>query len=145
MTVSDEIIKVLNAFSKKIGLTIDWTQNNILPYMQKLCDKYITYEMTTSIFWIIIGICLLILGIYCIKKCKYYWMKEEEKKKKGKGDTAEAYDANVTGFVFACAATACILFGVAIIIFHILNIITCVTFPEKKILKELQTVYKSLK
>lgn len=145
MTVSDEIIKVLNAFSKKIGITIDWTQNNILPYMQKLCDKYITYEMITSIFWIIIGICLLILGIYCIKKSKYYWMKEKEEKKKGKGDTEEAYDANVTCFVFACAATACILFGVVIIIDNILNIITCVTFPEKKILKELQTVYKSLK
>ena len=85
MTVSDEIIKVLNAFSKKIGITIDWTQNNILPYMQKLCDKYITYEMITSIFWIIIGICLLILGIYCIKKSKYYWMKKKEEKKGKRG------------------------------------------------------------
>lgn len=127
--------------------SVDWTQNNILPYMQKLCDKYITYEMATSIFWIIIGICLLILGIYCIKKSKYYWTKEKEKQKreKGKGDTAEAYDADVIGFVFACAATACILFGAVIIIDNIFNIITCVTFPEKKILKELQTMYQSLK
>ena len=40
--VSDEIIKVLDAFANKIGVTVNWTQDNILPYMQKLCGKYVT-------------------------------------------------------------------------------------------------------
>ena len=138
MTVSDEIIKVLNAFSKKYGITIDWTQTNILPHMQKLCDKYITYELATSIFFIILGICVLIYGMYCIKKRNYYFIKEEkEKKEKEKNE--------YTGCVFGYVAIACILVGVVIIGANILNIITCVTFPEKMVLKELQTMYQSLK
>lgn len=138
MTLSDEIIKVLNAFSKKYGITIDWTRTNILPYMQKLCSKYITYELATSIFFIILGICLLIYGMYCIKKRNYYFIKEEKEKK-------EKENNKYTGCVFGYVAIACILVGVVIIGANILNIITCVTFPEKLILKELQTVYKSLK
>lgn len=142
MTVSDEIIKVLNAFSKKIGLTIDWTQNNILPHMQKLCDKYITYEIETSIAWIILGICVLILGIYCINKRAYYYKKGQKVKEE---NSEYEYNVSRTGFILGCVAIASILAGGIFIWENILNIITCVTFPEKMVLKELQTMYQSLK
>lgn len=142
MTVSDEIIEVLNAFSKKIGITIDWTQTNILPHMQKLCDKYITYEIETSIAWIILGICVLILGIYFINKRDYYYKKGQKVKEE---NSEYEYNVSHTGFILGCVAIASILAGGIFIWENILNIITCVTFPEKMVLKELQTMYQSLK
>ena len=32
--MSDEIIKVLDDLSDRVGITIDWTSQNVLPYLQ---------------------------------------------------------------------------------------------------------------
>ena len=47
--MSKEIIKILDALAEKAGLAIDWTSANVFPYLQQLCSKYVTYEITTSI------------------------------------------------------------------------------------------------
>ena len=132
--VSDEIVKVLDAFANKIGVTVNWTQDNILPYMQKLCGKYVTYEMATSAFWIVIGVCLLFLGKYLIGKFKSY-MNDES----GLDDFEELLCT-----VFAVSSAFCICGGIVVIGCNIFDIITCMTFPEKVILDELQSIYQSL-
>ena len=43
MQISDEIIKVLEYLCTKIGLTIDWTSSNVLPYVYKVGDRNIYY------------------------------------------------------------------------------------------------------
>lgn len=73
--MSEEVIKVLDALAEKFGLAIDWTSANVLPYLQQLCGKYVTYEITTSVVWMLIGICLLFIGKYVIGKAKYCWGK----------------------------------------------------------------------
>lgn len=50
----DEIIKVLDDLSERLGIDVDWTSQNVLPYLQELCDKYISYEIWTSIVYILI-------------------------------------------------------------------------------------------
>lgn len=40
--MSEEVIKILDALAEKFGLAIDWTSANVLPYLQQLCDKYVT-------------------------------------------------------------------------------------------------------
>lgn len=66
--MSEEVIKILDALAEKFGLAIDWTSANVLPYLQQLCGKYVTYEIATSVVWILIGICLLFVGKYVIEK-----------------------------------------------------------------------------
>lgn len=61
MEVSDQIIQVLNYLGEKLGVSIDWTSENVIPYVQELCNKYINYEIATSIMWIFIT--LVIFGI----------------------------------------------------------------------------------
>lgn len=41
MQVSNQIIEVLDYLCSKIGITIDWTESNVLPYVQTLLEKYI--------------------------------------------------------------------------------------------------------
>ena len=132
--VSDEIIKVLDAFANKIGVTVNWTQDNILPYMQKLCGKYVTYEMVTSVFWILIGVFLLFLGKYLVGTFKSYTNDES--------DLDDFEELLCT--VFAVISAFCIGGGIFVIGSNIFDIITCLTFPEKVILDELQSVYQSL-
>lgn len=134
--VSDEIIKVLDAFANKIGVTVNWTQDNALPYLQQLCGKYVTYEMATSVFWIVIGICLLFLGKYLVGKFKSYMKQDDES---GLGD----FESLLCIMSIVCAVF-CIGGGIATIGDNIFDIITCLTFPEKVILDELQSVYQSL-
>ena len=56
--MSDEIIKVLNYLGEKFGVIIDWSNDNIIPYIYDLMDRVIRYEICSSIIYIIISILL---------------------------------------------------------------------------------------
>ena len=59
--MSEEIIKVLDVLAEKFGLAVDWTSENVIPYLEQLCGKYVNYEIATSVVWLLLGIiCLFI-------------------------------------------------------------------------------------
>lgn len=60
MSVSKQIIEVLDNLCQKFGLVIDWSSENIVPYLTELCGKFINYEIHTSIAWIVI---MLVMGV----------------------------------------------------------------------------------
>ena len=63
MTISSEIIEVLDYIGEKFGIAIDWTSNNVLPYLQILVDKFIQWEISTSILWIAIAVFVIVMII----------------------------------------------------------------------------------
>lgn len=64
MQISKEIIEVLDYIGNKFGLAIDWSSENVMPYIEQLCSKYISWEIATSIAWIAISIlALTVIGI----------------------------------------------------------------------------------
>ena len=134
--MSEEVIKILEALAEKFGLAIDWTSANVLPYLQQLCGKYVTYEIATSVVWMLIGICLLFIGKYVIGKAKHCWEQYEE-------DWHSDYDFAAT--LLDVLAGCVIVGGIIVILCQTFDIVTCITFPEKVIIKELQSVYSSLK
>ena len=54
MSFSSQFIEVLDALCDKIGIAIDWTSQNIVPYVTDLATRIITYEIWTSAAWIVI-------------------------------------------------------------------------------------------
>ena len=68
MTVSEQIIQVLDALCEKFGLAIDWTSENVIPYITTLGGKLISYEIWTSVFWIGFMIVLTIASVIATKK-----------------------------------------------------------------------------
>lgn len=134
--MSEEVIKILDAFSEEFGLAIDWTSANVFPYLQQLCDKCVMNEIITSIVWILVGICILFLGKYAIGKSKYYWKEYNEK-----GNS----DCDVTAGILGVLAGCAIIGGIIMILCQIFDIVTCITFPEKIIIRELQSVYSDFK
>lgn len=105
MQISKEIIEVLDYLGSKVGLTIDWTSENVLPYIQQLCGKFISWEIATSIAWIVISV-LAIIVVAILEKL---------------------FDGD--GFFIVPVVIAAVL----IICFQTFDIVECKTFPEKTI------------
>lgn len=137
MSVSNEIIKVFDALAEKLGMVIDWSSENIIPYLEQLCDKYINYEIVTSVVWIVFGIVLLILGCFGIgltKKLskKFYELERLNPYDINSYDVAAIFTGLGTGIAF--------LVAVIVIMVNFFDIVTCLTFPEKIILDEVKSV-----
>ena len=64
MEFSQEIINVLDYLYSKFGITIDWTSENVMPYLEELCGRYIQYEIYTSIAWCVtVGAVVVGIGL----------------------------------------------------------------------------------
>lgn len=54
---AEEIIKVINELCNKFGIAIDWTSQNVLPYLQELMGRIVTYHIVWK---------SVIIALYCI-------------------------------------------------------------------------------
>ena len=135
MSISDEIIKVLDALAERLGIIIDWRSQNVIPYLEQLCGKYINYEIATSIVWMLIGIVCILVGKRGIKIVQYFYKKYQE----DKNSYCDMWEI-VIGFAVGMA----FLSGAMIIGSELFDIVTCLTFPEKIILEEIKLLYKNM-
>lgn len=62
MSFSSQFIEVLDALCDKIGIAIDWTSQNVVPYATDLAARIITYEISTSVAWIIIAAIVFLIA-----------------------------------------------------------------------------------
>lgn len=115
--LSDEVIKILDYLCDKIGITIDWTSNNVFPYIEQLCEKFINWEISTSIAWMVIMCVATVLSLIfaiIINKVSDW----------------DGFEWVIFGSVLAATILVC---GV-----QIFDIIECKTFPEKVIYEYIQ-------
>ena len=108
MQIGDEIINVLEYLGEKVGMTIDWTSDNVLPYLEQLCARFIKWEAGTSIAWIVIAVLISLVFLIIAKISD--WAEEMV-------------------FTLCCV----MIIGFIIIACQTFDIIECYTFPEKAI------------
>lgn len=69
--MSTEIIKILDAICDKFGLVIDWTSQNVTPYVEQLCEHIVQYELISSAIYTVLSLVILVVGtIFCIRMFK---------------------------------------------------------------------------
>lgn len=126
MNVSDQIITVFDDLCRRFGIVIDWTNETILPYLEELAKKLIIFETKTSWFWIILASSIVV--IFWILSLIFA--------------TTNGFDSDSA--IFFCVAST-LLTVIAIIIdgAQIYDIITCETFPEKILLREIKELIQS--
>ena len=124
---ADEIIKVLNDLCEKFGIAVDWSSKNVLPYLQELGNKIVAYELWTSIMCVVFSILPFITVVLLIKRCNT----EKETQ----------WDEFIIAGLFVNVVLC--LYCVYSIIKNILDIITCLTFPEKIIYEQCMNIYNS--
>ena len=131
--MSDEIIKILDDLGERFGVVIDWSSKKVMPYLEDLASRFTSYEVLTSIMWIVIAMIVIIGCSIGIPKVIKYANRKIEK--------ALYYSVWSEGKPFLVGILI-LLIGIAIIIIitQIRDIITCYTIPEKMILEYLNNI-----
>jgi hypothetical protein len=139
MTVSEQIIQVLDALCEKFGIVINWTSENVIPYVETLCKKLITYEITMSVSSMIFSLILIIGSIIAAKMLYPVFKKglEKEDDTYGVGWSSGSLFA-IVGLVIVNLSCICSFTD------DIADIIKCVTFPEMYIFEYISTLIKGL-
>ena len=68
MNTSDQIIAVLDKLGEQMGVAIDWTSENILPYIQDLISRIAAIQIVNSVIGIVFAAVSLFLTIFIIFK-----------------------------------------------------------------------------
>lgn len=72
MNFSTQLIEVFDYLGSRIGMAIDWTNQNVAPYLEELVSRWINYEIVKASIWILISIIVIGVCIYSIKIVKYF-------------------------------------------------------------------------
>lgn len=55
------IIETLDYLFEKFGIAVDWTTENVMPYVEQLAEKIVTYKIVTNSIGVVLSI-LAIIG-----------------------------------------------------------------------------------
>ena len=130
--MSEEIIKVLDELCKRFGIAIDWTSENVLPYAEELAKKFVNYELATSILWIVFWMVMFAIALVAAVKTTKLAIED------GWIDEGKAL---LSAFCVALAIGFGITTGV-VFINNGIDIVTCLTFPEKAIFEYVSTLMR---
>ena len=139
MTVSEQIIQVLNALCEKFGMDIDWTSANVIPYVTILCEKLVMWEIWTSVAWIAFMAVLTIASIIATKLLYPTFKNGWEENAKSRYE-----DGWIIGSIFAIVGLVALYSAVLVVTaVQVMDIIKCVTFPEMYVFEYIQGVLNS--
>ena len=68
MSFSSEVITLIDELAARFGIVIDWTAENIMPYLTDLGTRFVTLTMWKSILGIVLTLSLLLLSILLFRK-----------------------------------------------------------------------------
>lgn len=136
MTVSDQIIEVLDALCDKFGVAVDWTSQNVIPYIAALCEKFITYEIATSIFWMCVPLVLLAI---CIPLTCMFWKKANALDYGWNEEEVVCWFA-IAFLILTVVVSLWAIIGIPV---QIHDIIEVITFPEKTIFEYISNLLRT--
>lgn len=120
MEVSKQIIEVLDYLCRKLGVVVDWSQGNVMPYVQDLYRRFIVWQIATDVFQIVLT-CVIASVSAGIVRWRYrcYIKKNEE------------WEWDEVDFI--CIAIATMFFAGSVVWFvcTVLELIEVGTIPEK--------------
>ena len=137
MTVSEQIIQIIDALCEKFGIAVNWTSENVIPYLEVLCGKLDKYEICTSIAWIAIMVLLSAVSIVAAKKLAPMFKE---------GLKANAISCDIGWEVGTpMAIIGLVVFNLSTVLVvgkQIMDIIKCATFPEMYIFEYISALLK---
>ena len=132
--MSEEIIKVIDELGKRFGIVIDWSNQNIIPYLQELLKRFICYQNITACVWIIISIAITISGVVMIKFLNK-WIKSDNYNESYCSD--DEFLATL-GYILSICTIA---LGIGLIIGNILGIVKNICMPEMVVYEYIKNIY----
>lgn len=138
VATNNQIIQVLDALCDKFGVAIDWTGQNVLPYVQELMKKAANYELWTSIGWFLIWA----IFIFAFFKLIHWYIKNRYDKNNRIIEfiTDDEYFFCIGSGLFLIFGGIWTIISIIGIVTQVMDIITCLTFPEKIIFNMIRSM-----
>lgn len=111
--MSNEIIDILDKLGEQFGIAIDWTSENVMPYVETIFQKAVNYSASSTIVWLCVCALIIALGMIMI----VVGIKNQDE------DDEFAMAMSFFG-------TMVLLIGIGITVGNVLHLIKCYTFPE---------------
>ena len=127
MNFSNEIITILDDLAKRFGIVIDWSSENIIPYLSELFDRFISYNIATSILWIVIDVTIIIASIILLNKYKKFGVTEYR-------DNSKDYFPRIIVII------VCIGIPVICILCQLFEIVEHIIIPELTVYNKITTL-----
>jgi hypothetical protein len=144
--MSQEIIKVLEYLGEKLGIAIDWTTENVLPYAEQLFKRYVTLKITYASIGTVIGIALavtaIVLGVKVLKA--YIEMKKTETSNTfwyiSKTSLYTDWDFTAAGAIATILVAICVFAAIPTFICSVHTLIEWIIIPEIPFAKEIASL-----
>ena len=127
MTFSKQFIEIIDAIAERIGVVVDWTSKNTMPYLEDLMHRLVKFEIASSIFWLILLMFVLIGSIIAIK---YLY---------AEADGGDEYALAIVVLSILC------FFSLVGVCNESYDIIEANILPEKVIIQNVENVLKDIK
>lgn len=121
--MSNEIIDIIDKLGEQFGIAIDWTSENIIPYVETIFQKAVNYSVSSTIVWLCISALIIALGVIMLVVAF----------KNRNEDSEFAAAMLLFGTIF-------LLLGIGVAIGNILHLIKCYTLPELVFLDTIKEV-----
>ena len=131
--MSEEIIKILDELGKRFGIVIDWSNQNIIPYLQELLKRFICYRNITACVWIILSIAMTIGGIVMVKFLNKWRKSDNYDKDYCSNDDMLA----ALGYMFSICIIA---LGIGSIIGNMFGIVKNICMPEMVVYEYIKNI-----
>lgn len=135
--MSDQIIKLLEYMGDKIGVAIDWTQENVMPYVEDLVKRFVTLNIVECI----LGIALFLgFGVVAIILWKFYCYSRDTALKNNSSNSiysARCKEPKLGGqFLIAGIITSAVTSVIGILV-NISELVKWIIVPELQIIEEI--------
>ena len=146
MTFSEQFKDIFNMLCEKIGVAIDWTQENIIPYVMELCKRFVILNIVEEALWLVGGIIAVVIVGFLAKKI----FEDYRKCADTRDDTFwwEEFLGSVSpriGTIFALVIGGFVLlFGLIMIPCSISEILKWAIVPEVQLIKEITSFISAM-
>lgn len=150
--MSTEVIKVFDYIGEKLGIAIDWTQENLMPYLEDLVGRFIKLNIIEDIIgiicWALVFIGCVIGGIFILRD--YNRVKEKKEEcystywEKSRNFSSLCTDVNTFGFASLIIGSMGLAASIIGLIFCISELIKWIYIPEFQIIEEISYILQTM-
>lgn len=128
---NNELVELLKELANQMGIAVDWTSENIRPYIIDIMGRLAKYEIFTSIIWILLFaiVLFIVVKLWDIAYKKY---KDEDD-----------YEFDEESFFWISILLALVIIGVVLgIVGQLSDIGKAIYMPEVLLIEKLRSLSK---
>ena len=133
------IIETLDYLFEKFGIAVDWTTENVMPYVEQLAEKIVTYKIVTDSLWILISLVTVIICCIFVKKLYTDYKLCVAKKENGTFwewyDFGGNWDLSTLGFIHCVVITVAFIIAFILLIGCSAGLLKWIFIPELQLVE----------